>query len=142
MNKSHTMLPIAMVVVIAFLAFIAISSGRSTDPGLTGDRSYPFHICSSIEYCEGATCSRDQMSFIVYLEHADGQPRLEMARTNPTAVMTPVADGLEFVTRGGEVSGTLNIFRDRKYEFTGTSGAGAGLVEHFAIGTCERLLTP
>lgn len=142
MTKRFTLLPVAMVLIIGLLALIAIVSGRSNDTGLVGDRTYPFHICTINDYCEGGECSREPVSFLVYLEHADGKPRLEMPRVNPTATLEPIRGGLEFETRGGEVSGILNIFSDRALEFIGTSGDASDPVEHFATGSCERLKTP
>lgn len=146
MEKRATMLPVIMVLVISVLALYAIFSSRSNDPGIVGDRNYPFHICTINDYCEAGDCSRDPLHFIVYLEYADGRPRLELPRVNPAVTMTTLpdglADGLVFETRGGEVSGTLNIYEDRQLDFRATSGAGEELVEHFATGTCERLKTP
>jgi hypothetical protein len=142
MTNRYTMLPVMMVVVIAFLALYVMNSGRSNDTGLVGDPNYPFHICTFNDYCEGPTCTREGASFLVYLEHANGRPLLELARVNPAATMEPIPSGLALVTSGGEVSGTLSIFTDRQMEFSGTSGTADDPVEHYATGTCERLKTP
>ena len=96
MEKRFTILPVMMVIVVALLAAIAIASGRSNDTGLVGDRNYPFHICTFNDYCEGPNCSRDPSSFIVYLQHANGQPLLEMERVNPLASMAQTTDGIQF----------------------------------------------
>ena len=142
MTNRYTMLPAMLVVVITFLTLFAIMSGRSNDTGLVGDADYPHHICTIDNYCEGPECSRDPMSFIVYLKHANGQPLLEMPRVNPIATMTALTDGIAVATRGGEVSGVLNIYADRHLDFAGTSGEAKYPVEHYGTGKCERLQTP
>lgn len=142
MHKRHTMLPVAMVIVVALLAMIAIMQGRSNDTGLVADSRFPSHTCAVTEYCEGPTCSREGFAFIAYLDYEDGRPRLEMPRVNPTATLEQTSSGLEFETRGGEVSGILNIYNDRMFDFVGTSGESNEKVDHFGTGRCERLQTP
>jgi len=142
MHKRATFLPVAMVLIIGVLALIAIVSGRSNDTGLVGDSNYPFHICTFNDYCVGPACTRNGSSFIVYLEHANGRPLLEMQRVNTAASMTTVPDGIAFETTGGVIEGTLTIYEDRVMDFVGTSEAGDDVLEHFGTGRCERLKTP
>jgi len=143
MTNRVTMLPALLVVVIVVLAIIAMSSGRSNEPGVTADAAYPHYICTMNSYCEGSYCVRDTaISFVAYLSHADGQPRLEFPRMSPRAVMTEVPDGLAFDSTDGEVKGRVSIFSDGGMDFVATSGEGEDLIEHFASGRCERLKTP
>jgi hypothetical protein len=141
MNRS-AMLPVIMVVVIGLLAIIAMASGRSDAPDVAGDDTYPHYVCTINNYCEGDTCSRDPLSFVIYLRHADGLPRLELRGFSPRATLTEIPDGLVFESTGGEVSGTLTVFEDRGIDLTATSWEGNSLVEHFASGSCDRLITP
>ena len=141
MNRS-TMLPVLTVLVIALLAVIAISSGRSNAPEVAGDTTYPHYVCVINDYCEGDTCSRDPISFVAYLSHEDGLPRLELPRFSPRATMTEIPDGLIFESTGGEVSGTVTIFKDRGIDIIATSESGGDVVEHYASGRCERLVEP
>ena len=78
--RRSTILPVAVVVAILFLTLVAVMSGRSNEPGVAGDRNYPHYVCTCERYCEGDTCTREQQSFVAYLEHADLEPRLESAR--------------------------------------------------------------
>jgi len=136
------MLPVAMVVVIAFLTLIAITSGRTNDPGVVGDSNYPHYICTFNEYCEADECSREPRSFVLYLEHIDQNPRLEIAGVNPDVSLTSTPDLREFETRGGDLRGVLTMFPDRQINWVATSGIASDPVEHFATGDCERLRTP
>ncbi|AGI68098.1 hypothetical protein OAN307_c24930 [Octadecabacter antarcticus 307] len=141
MNRS-AMLSIIMIIVIVILALIAISSGRSDAPDLVGDDSYPHYVCTTNNYCEGDICSREPLSFVVYLRHADGLPRLELRGFSPRATLTEIPDGLVFESTGGDVSGTLTVFEDRGIDLTATSGESSSLIEYYASGSCERLVTP
>ena len=142
MNKRTTLLPVILVAIIATLAVIAIVSGRSNDTGLVADRTYPYQICSFNRYCAGDACTSERQSFIVYLAHADGQPRIELPYVNPSATLELTLNGVKLETKGGQVAGTLEIFNDRGLDWIGTAGAGESLVEHFASGRCERLKQP
>ena len=142
MTNRFTMLPVMMIVVITFLTLFAISSGRSDDTGLVGDATYPHHICTFREYCEGEVCSEEPVSFLVYLRHENGRARLEMPRVNPTATMTQISEGREFETRGGAVTGLLTIFFGSQLEFVGASRTSEGEVEHYGTGSCEPLRNP
>lgn len=141
MNRS-TMLPVVMVIVIVLLTLIAMASGRSNAPDVAGDATYPHYVCTINDYCEGDTCDREPLSFVAYLRHEDGQPRIELARFSPRATLTEIPDGLVFESTGGEVSGTITVFTDRGLDLTATSGEGGDLVEHYASGSCERLVNP
>lgn len=141
MNRS-AMLPVATVIVIVLLALIAITSGRSDAPDITGDNSYPHHVCTINRYCTGEDCSRDPLSFVVYLEHENGRPRLELRGFSPIASVTEIPDGLVFESMGGEVGGTLTVYNDRGIDLSAASGEGDDLIEHYASGTCERLVNP
>ncbi len=141
MNRS-TLLPVIMVIVIGLLALIAMSSGRSDAPDVAGDDRYPHYVCTINNYCEGDTCSREPLSFVVYLRHADGLPRLELRGFSPRATLTEIPDGLVFESTGGEISGTLTVYEDRGLDITATSGEGSSSKEHYASGSCDRLNTP
>ena len=140
--KRSTMLPVLVVVTIAVLTLTVLMSGRSNDPGIKGDPAFPHYACLINRYCEGDTCSDDPISFVAYLSHADGMPRLDVPRFNPIATMTETADGYIFESDGGEVSGTVTIFKDRGLDIEGTSGLGVSSTEHFASGSCDRLVEP
>ncbi len=140
--KRTTMLPVALILVIVVLAIIAIASGRSNAPNVTGDSRYPHHICTVDRYCAGTECTRVPFSFVVYLEHENGQPRLELSGFSPIASVTEIPDGLLFESVGGAIAGTLTVFNDRGIDLAATSGEGENLIEHYASGRCERLKTP
>lgn len=143
MTNRATMLPALMVVVIVLLAIIAMASGRSNEPDVTADAAYPHYICTMNSYCEGENCTRDAaISFVAYLSHEDGKPRLEFPRMSNRAVISEVPDGLAFDSTGGEVEGRVSIFSDGGMDFVATSGEGSEVVEHFASGRCERLRNP
>lgn len=143
MTNRATLVPAFLVVLIVVLAIIAMSSGRSNEPNVTADAAYPHYVCTMNSYCLGGECVRDTaISFVAYLSHADGQPRLEFPLMSPRAVVTEVPDGLAFESTGGEVKGRVSIFRDGGMDFTATSGEGDDQIEHFASGRCERLHTP
>ncbi|MCF2903956.1 hypothetical protein L0666_03065 [Octadecabacter sp. CECT 8868] len=142
MTKRHTMLPIVMVIVIALLALIAILTGGPKDLGVVGNPAYPHHICTFDSYCAGSECNRDDVSFVVYLEYEDGNPRLEMPGASTITAMERFDNRLEFETSGGEISGTLVLLRNRKFDFIGSAVGDEGIVEHFATGSCMRLHEP
>ncbi|PVA05930.1 hypothetical protein [Thalassorhabdomicrobium marinisediminis] len=143
MTGRATLVPIMLVVTILVLLLYAISTGRSNDTGLRGDAAYPHHICTFTRTCVGPDCTREPQSFILYLAHVDGTPRLDhMPDMAPALDAQPVGDAMTYRSRGGEVEGTFTLFRDRALDFSGTSGDGAMPVEHYASGTCERLQTP
>ena len=138
MNRSA----MVSVVMIGLLAIIAMASGRSDAPDVAGDDTYPHYVCTINNYCEGDACSSDTFSIVVYLRHADGLPRLELRGFSPRSTLTEIPYGLVFESTGGEVSGTLTVYEDRGIDLTATSGAGSSLVEHFASGSCDRLISP
>jgi len=140
--KRSTMLPVLVVIVIVLLTLIAIASGRSNAPNITGDTAYPHYVCVINKYCEGENCSDDNISFVAYLSHSDGEPRLELDRFSPRAILTEIPDGVIFESTGGVVSGTITIFDDRGLDLIATSGEGVDEIEHFASGRCDRLITP
>lgn len=142
MNRRATFLPIAMVAIISVLALIAIASGRSDAPDVVADSRYPYHICTFSKYCAGPACTDSNLSFVTYLEHEDGKPRIELAGVNPIATMTRIPDGLQFDTQGGAIDGTLIIFSNRDLNWVGSSGEAEEEINHFASGSCERLKTP
>ncbi|MCF2870704.1 hypothetical protein L0664_06465 [Octadecabacter sp. G9-8] len=142
MLSRSTMLPVALAVVIGFLTLMAISSGRSDAPGVVGDSDYPHYICTFNEYCEGDTCTSDPSSFVLYTEHVDLKPRLELARVNPDVSVTKTATEHVYETRGGVVSGTLTFFSDRTLYWEAASGPASTPIEHYATGRCERLRSP
>jgi len=143
MMKSGSFIPIAMVLVIALLALVAITTQRSNAPNVTADADYPHHICTFNDYCAGATCTRTPFSFVAYLSHADGEPRLDMPGVNPRATLEELPIGLVFTsTSQDQISGTLEIQTNRNLNWVATSGSGDTLVEHFGTGSCERLKTP
>lgn len=142
MLKSGSMVPIAMVLAIAVLGLVAITSGRSNAPDVTADANYPHHICTFNDYCVGGTCSRTPFSFVAYLSHADGEPRLDMPGVSPRATLEERPVGLVFTSRSDQISGTLEIQPSRNLNWVGTSGSGDTLVEHYGTGKCERLRTP
>ena len=142
MTHRASFVPVVMVVVVALLALIAMTSGRGNDTGLRGDPTYPHHICTFTEYCEGGECSREPISFIVYLTHVNDQARLEIPRVSPIADITELDGRRVFETRGGAVEGQFTIFDDLGLDWVGTSRAEEGLIEHYASGSCERLQTP
>jgi hypothetical protein len=131
-----------MIIVIGLLALIAMTSGLSDTPDVAGDDSYPHHVCTIDTYCEGDECSREPLSFVIYLRHADGLPRLELRGFSPRATLTEFPDGLEFESTGGQVSGILTVYEGRALDLTATSGSGSSLKEHYASGSCARLITP
>ena len=140
--KKSTMLPVLMVIVIGLLALIAISSGRSNAPEISGDSTYPHYVCIINSYCEGDSCSRDPISFVAYTSHEDGLARLELQGFSPRATLTEIPDGYIFESTGGRVSGTVTIFTDRGIDIVGTSGEGSDMVEHYASGKCDRFAEP
>jgi len=142
MTGRSTMLPIAMVVVIVLLVLIAITSGRSNAPDVAGDDTYPHYVCTFNEYCEGDVCVREDRSFVVYMEHANGQPRLELPRVNPVATLTSSTAQRVFETNSGELSGSLTLYPERTFDWVGLSGTADAPIEHFATGRCDRLRTP
>jgi hypothetical protein len=142
MMRRSTILPVAVVVAILFLTLVAVMSGRSNEPGVADDRNYPHYVCTFERYCEDDTCTREQQSFVAYLEHADLEPRLEIARVNPKATLTSTPVQRVFETVGGEISGTLTMYPNRQIDWAGTSGPQDTPVEHFASGSCDRLKSP
>ena len=141
MNRS-TILPVLVVITIALLTLIVMTSERSNDPGTKGDPAYPHYACQINRYCEGETCSDSPISFIAYLSHEDGEPRLELPRFDPRATLTESSDRYHFESTGGEVNGIVTIFKDRGIDIAGVSDAGGSLKEHFASGRCDRLVEP
>lgn len=142
MQRRFTLLPVVMVVVIVFVALFMIFSEPTDAPNVVADRNYPHHVCTFNSYCAGASCSREPLSFVAYLSHKDGRPRLDMLGVNPAATLTQSPQELVFETMGGTVSGTLKIFSDRGFDFTGTANGETGVIEHFGTGECERRVTP
>lgn len=143
MTNRSTWLPALLIVMIALLAVIAISSGRSNAPDVAGDSAYPHYICTFNAYCEGENCERGiARSVVAYIAHEDGKPRLEIPRMSPRATVTEIPDGLAFESTGGAVEGTLSVFQDGGMDFVATSVSGNEIVEHFASGRCESLKTP
>ena len=140
--KRSTMLPVLVVITIALLTLIVMMSGRSNDPGIKGDPAYPHYACQINKYCEGETCSDTPIPFVAYLSHEGGQPRLELPRFSPQATLTETPNGYTFESNGAEVSGVVTIYKDRELDIAGTSGDGNALVEHYASGTCDRLVEP
>ncbi|AKS45990.1 hypothetical protein SAMN05444287_1095 [Octadecabacter temperatus] len=140
--KNSTVLPVLVVITIVILTLTVMMSGRSNDPGIQGDRAYPHYACQINRYCEGNNCSDTPISFIAYLSHEDGEPRLELPRFDPRATLTETPDRYFFESNDGDISGIVTIFKDRGVDLAGTSGAGASLVEHFASGSCDRLVEP
>ena len=140
--KRSTMLPVLVVITIVFLTLTVMMSGRSNDPGITGDLDFPHYACQINRYCEGDTCSEDPIPFVAYLSHSDNLPLLALPRFNARATLTENPDGYIFESDGGEVRGTVTIFKDRGLDLVGTSGSGASLTEHFASGSCDRLVAP
>ena len=138
MKKNSTLLPVAIVGVIGVLALIAILSGRSNAPDISGDPTYPHHVCTFNRYCAGEACVDDAHSIVAYLRHADGLPRIEAPGMSPRATLEETDEALIFTSTGGSIEGTLKIYDDRGLDFTGFSGEGAELVEHFASGSCDR----
>lgn len=143
MTNRHTLLPALLIVVIALLAIIAMSSGPSNAPDVAVDRAYPHYICTFNSYCAGEDCQRDiDQSVIAYISHEDGKPRLEIPRMSPRATLTEVPDGLAFESTGGAVEGSLTVFTGGRMDFTATSVEDGEVIEHFASGRCGRLKTP
>lgn len=143
MPNRSLMLPVIMVISIAFLAAVAIMSGRSNEPEVAGNTTYPHHVCTFNSYCAGDVCSREPRSFVLYLEHADGKPRLELEGTNPVVTRRNISEGMVFETAfGGEIAASLTIYNDLGLNFTGTSAGVEVPTEHYGIGKCDRLKTP
>ncbi|MBU2993300.1 hypothetical protein Q4555_01095 [Octadecabacter sp. 1_MG-2023] len=136
------MIPVVMVIVIVLLAIIAMLTGGPKDLGVVGNPAYPHHICTFDSYCAGNECTKDEDSFVVYLEYEDGNPRLEMPGTSTSTTMERFDNRIEFKTSGGEISGTFVLLRNRKFDFIGSAVGDEGTVEHFATGSCLRLHTP
>lgn len=132
-----------MIFTIAVLALFAISSVRSNAPDVVADANYPHHICTFNDYCAGSECSRTPVSFVAYLSHEDGRPRLDMPGVAPRATLEERAVSLVFTSTSIDgISGTLEIPSNRNLKWVGTSGSGDDLIEHYGTGTCERLKTP
>ncbi|MDB2369037.1 hypothetical protein N9V68_00425 [Octadecabacter sp.] len=144
MTKRGSMVPIALVVTIAVLAFFAIGTGRSNAPDVTVDANYPHYVCTFNSYCAGAACTRTPFSIVAYLSHENDQPRLDMPGVASAASLEQ-RDGLTIFTTASDpdqISGTLVINSNRNMDWEGTSGEAGDLVEHFGTGRCERLKTP
>lgn len=140
MPKNSLRLPIILILVITALTAIAIFSGRSNQADVAGDSAYPHHVCTFNRYCAGESCTDAKVSFVAYLFHADGFPRVEMVGLSPRARLSEDEEGLIFESSGGEVSGTLRIFKNRGLDFVGSSGVGEELIEHYGSGSCDRLV--
>jgi len=136
------MLPVMMVVVICVLTLIAIMSGRSNEPDVAGDDNYPHQVCTFDNYCAGAVCTRDRISFVLYRSYVDGQPHVELAGMSPDATFSEANGAQVFTTTGAGVTGRFEIFRNRDIDFVGSINNGEEVVEHFATGECERPHTP
>lgn len=142
MNKSSTLLPVVMVIVIVFVTLVVMLSGRSNAPDVAGDLAYPHHVCTFNRYCAGSECNEDGASFVAYLAHADGQPRVEIAGMNPRATLVETPQSLVFESLGGTLNGTLTIHRDRKLDFAARTSEAEGSIDHFGSGSCDRRKTP
>lgn len=140
--RRSTFLPVLVVIVIVILTLIAIRSGRSNAPDLAGDTTYPHYVCTFAEYCEGPTCSRDPVYFVLYTEHSDGLPRLEAPRFGTRLTMTQYETYRNYASSGGAVTGNITFYPNREFDFTGSALNGNVEVEHFATGTCDRLVRP
>lgn len=140
--KLSSILPVLVVITIIFLTMIVTMSERSNDPGIRGDPAYPHYACQINRYCEGSDCSAAPISFVAYLRHENGQPRLELPRYNALATVTEVQNGYIFESEGGIVSGTVTIYKDRQLDIAATSEVDGSMVEHFASGSCDRLVEP
>ncbi|MEL6958481.1 MAG: hypothetical protein AAGL89_05955 [Pseudomonadota bacterium] len=140
MTKRATLLPVALVLVVAVLAAIAIATGRSNAPTISGDATYPHHICTFREYCTTSGCTRNAGSFILYTAHEDGFPRLQLRGWSPHVTATMTRNAALFESRGGAIEGTLTLHPNRGFDITGTSGDGDIPDEHFGTGMCERMV--
>lgn len=139
MYGRSVILPVMMVLVIAFLAIFTILQRGDPNLGLAIEEGYPYQVCEFNEYCEGDTCERGQTPFVLYHEYNTGQPRLELPRINPSVVRGEVPDGSTFSTRGGEIAAMLTVYNDGGLDWVGTSLSDGREVEHFASGTCRAL---
>lgn len=142
MTGRATMLPVYMVVVIVVLAVIAIFTGRSNEPDISGDRTYPHFVCTYTEYCAGDACTRTPLSFVLYTAHSDGRPRIELPGLSERATLTEDGDALIFESTGGQIEGTITIYRERSLDFAGFAGEGDERMEHYGTGECEAPVTP
>jgi len=143
MPKNSTLLPIILVLTIFLLLMIVVASGRSNAPAVTGNPEYAHRICTFNRYCAGQECTSEPLYIISYAAYDDGEPRLEFDGMTPAATMTRTDDALSFTSSGGTLEGTLTIFRDRDLDFYATSRSEDGeVIEHFASGRCDRLVSP
>ena len=142
MPKNSLFLPVLMVLVIAFVLGVVILTGRSNAPTISADRDYPHHICTFDRYCTGNECTDQRLSIVAYITHENGEPRLEVPGMAPQATYTANEDRRVFTSTGGDLKGTLTIFRTRALDFTATQGEGNNVIEHFASGQCDRVHTP
>ncbi|MGJ8610747.1 MAG: hypothetical protein ACSHWY_06615 [Octadecabacter sp.] len=140
--KRSTMWPVGMVVVIVVVIFIAMSTERTTAPDVAVDLNYPHQICTTNRYCAADACVDAPISFVIYTEHEDGEPRIDFLGWDPQASMTETVNGREFSSTGGVVSGTITIFNNLKMELAATSDEDGVVAEHYASGSCSRLTTP
>jgi len=142
MAKRQTFLPIMLVMMVALVgAFVALSGGSKHDDVTVNDR-YPHHICTFNRYCAGNACAENVPSFVAYTMYEDGHARLEFPNMSPRATLTEDPEGIALLSTGGALEGTLRIFRTNGLDFTGTSGSGDDLVQHFASGNCTPLIEP
>ncbi len=142
MNRRTTVLPIVMVVVIVIVTLIMIATGRSNAPSVAGDPAYPHYVCTFNSYCAGPNCTNEKTSFVVYVAHENGQPRLDIDGMGPRATLEETPQLRVFESRGGSLSGRLTMYPNRDFDFQGATGASDSIVEHFGAGQCDRLKSP
>lgn len=128
-----------MVIVIVFLALIAVSSGRSNAPQIAGDETYPHYVCSFREYCNDSGCTRDRGEFVIYTAFDDGNPRIEIADMSPRLSFSETNVSRKYETRGGTIEAVFEMFPNREFNMKGASGSGTDVEDHYGTGQCERL---
>ena len=142
MPKTSKFLPVLMIMVICVSVLIVMLTGRTNAPEIAGDPNFPHQICTFDRYCDGDACTDEAVSVIAYFTHQNGEPRLEVPGMAVQATLRETDDRVVFTSTGGDVRGSLTIFRNRSLDFVATEGETEPYIEHYASGRCDRPVTP
>lgn len=80
--------------------------------------------------------------FAAYISHADGLPKLDFEGFSATSLAITADQAFEFSGATGAIAGMLTIYRDRAFDFEGLAAGDDTPVEHYATGTCTRMQLP
>lgn len=144
MTGRVTLLPLMLIVTVVVLTLIVMSEGGEDLPDVVVDDRYAHYICTMNAYCIDNDCDRSgNLHFVAYPAHENGRARLEFPGMAPRAQLVEDAERHRFISEGGQVKGTVSIFRDGGgLDMVGFSGDEGNPVEHYASGNCGRLRQP